>query len=237
MVIVKTSSEQGNQDQISKNLFLINQKIAKFSQLYQRNIADINLLAVSKKQSVEKIKSAIVLGQKKFAENYVQEAKEKWSIIKNDFSQNFNQIELHLVGHLQSNKVKEAVEIFDVIHSLDSEKLAKIFQKEMAKINKNIQFFIEINIGEESQKSGILPNEADEFINFVRTDCQLNLAGLMCVPPSKEEAAPYFALLKKIANKNNLSQLSIGMSSDFEAAIAIGSTHLRIGTAIFGERN
>lgn len=219
-------------DNIKQNLFLINDKIKKACRLYRQEISRVNLIAVSKTISKEKIIEAIDCGCKIFGENYIKESKEKWVEIKKEFPQ----VELHFIGHLQSNKAAEAVELFDVIETIDSQKLAIAIKKEAEKQKKNPQIFIQINIGEEDQKGGILPLEAKDFIKFVREECGLNLVGLMCIPPSNESAAPYFALLSKIAKENNLEKLSMGMSLDFEEAIAMGATHVRIGTAIFGSR-
>lgn len=183
-------------------------------------------------QDVDKINEAILAGCKIFGENYVKEAQEKWLEIR----QKNSEIELHFIGHLQSNKVSEAVNLFDVIQSLDSEKLARLFQKELAKTTKNLRFFVQVNIGEEEQKSGIAPQEVKNFVKFCRQECDLNVVGLMCIPPSDEAASPYFALLKKLAKESDVEYLSMGMSSDFEDAIALGATHVRVGTAIFGVR-
>jgi len=221
--------------QIARNLFLINDKIKKACKLYRQDVARVNLIAVSKTIPAEKISEAIAEGCKIFGENYIKEAKEKWPEIK----KNNPEIQLHFVGHLQSNKAAEAVELFDCIESLDSEKLALALKKEMTKQQKNpqeIEFFIQVNIGEEEQKDGIAPDKIKDFVKFSRDECGLNVTGLMCIPPAGELASPYFALLAKLAKENNLKNLSMGMSSDFEEAIALGATHVRVGTAIFGER-
>ncbi len=220
------------QNQIERNLLALNQKINNACKTYERKLSDINLVAVSKTVAAENILAAIKTGCKIFGENYVKETQEKWPAIK----QNHPQTKLHLIGHLQSNKAREAIDLFDCIESLDSEKLAKELQKEIAKQQKNPEIFIQINIGEEQQKSGIAPQAAHDFINFARNECKLNVTGLMCVPPTNEEPSPYFALLAKIAKENGLTKLSMGMSADFSEAIALGSTHIRVGTAIFGER-
>jgi len=220
------------QNQIERNLLALNQKINNACKTYERKLSDINLVAVSKTVAAENILAAIKSGCKIFGENYVKETQEKWPAIK----QNHPQTKLHLIGHLQSNKAREAIDLFDCIESLDSEKLAKELQKEIAKQQKNPEIFIQINIGEEQQKSGIAPQAAHDFINFARNECKLNVTGLMCVPPTNEEPSPYFALLAKIAKENGLTKLSMGMSADFSEAIALGSTHIRVGTAIFGER-
>ncbi|NBV07089.1 MAG: YggS family pyridoxal phosphate-dependent enzyme [Proteobacteria bacterium] len=218
--------------EISRNLFLVNSKIEKACQLYKKDKSKVNLIAVSKTQTVEKIKEAIKLGCKNFGENYIKEAVEKWSKIR----QENPEIKLHLIGHLQSNKAEEAIELFDIIQTLDSEKLALIFQKEIIKQKKNPEFFIQVNIGEEQQKGGIAPDAVKKFTEFSRDKCGLNVTGLMCIPPNSESASPYFALLAKLAKENNLKNLSMGMSSDFEEAIALDANYIRIGTAIFGER-
>lgn len=219
---------------------MLRQKISKTCKAYNVAEKKINLIAVSKTVGAEKINQAIAAKINDFGENYLQEAKEKWPEIRAKFPQT----KLHFIGGLQSNKTLECLENFDVIHSLDREKLALVFQKELAQKpelkQKNPEIFIQINIGQESQKSGIDPLQAKEFINFARHDCGLNIVGLMCVPPSDEEASPYFALLTKIAQENALKKLSMGMSSDFVEAIAfaqnIDQLYIRIGSAIFGER-
>lgn len=216
---------------IERNLFLINDRIKKSCQIYKQDISRVNLIAVSKTVEAERIYQAIDAKCKIFGENYIKEAKEKWPKIK----EKFPEIKLHFIGNLQSNKVSEAVELFDVIESLDSEKLALVLKKEIKKQQKNPEIFIQVNIGEEPQKGGILPQELSNFVKFCR-DENLNITGLMCIPPSNEAPSPYFALLTKLAKENNLKNLSMGMSADFEDAIALGATHIRIGTAIFGER-
>ena len=183
-------------------------------------------------QSIEKINEAIALGCINFGENYIKEAEEKWPEIK----KNNPQIKLHFIGHLQSNKSSEAVELFDCIQVLDSEKLALALKKEIIKQQKNPEIFIQVNIGQEEQKSGILPQDLTKFLEFARDKCGLNVTGLMCIPPADEAASSYFALLNKMAKENNLKNLSMGMSADFEEAIALGATHVRVGSAIFGER-
>ena len=211
---------------------MIKEKIASTCKIFNKNSDDINIIAVSKTIASEKIYEAINCGCKIFGENYVQEASQKFPEIKKKFPD----ISLHLIGHLQSNKVKEALEIFDCIQTLDSEKLAKALAKEIQKQDKNIEIFIQVNIGQESQKYGIEIDDVDDFIRFCKMDLSLNIVGLMAIPPANELASSYFALLKKIANKNNLHKISMGMSSDYSQAIALGSTHIRLGTALFGER-
>lgn len=216
-------------NQTQKNLFFVQEKIEKAARLYGRNANEVNLIAVSKHATVNQITDAINAGCKIFGENYIKDAEEKWVEIR----KNFPQVKLHFIGHLQSNKSAKAVELFDCIHTVDSKKLASCIAKEAQKQKKNIEIFIQVNIGEEPQKSGVALDEVDDLVKFVRSECGLNLAGLMCIPPSKEEASPYFAMLSKIAKRNNLQKLSIGMSSDFEEAIALGANYVRIGSAIF----
>jgi pyridoxal phosphate enzyme (YggS family) len=217
------------ENKIKNNLFLINQEIKNTCKLYSQNAQRVNLIAVSKKIEKNRIIEAINLGCSDFGENYVQEAKEKWVEIK----EKFPQIKLHLIGHLQSNKALEAVDLFDSIHSLDSKKLASELAKMTKKLNKNPEIFIQVNIGEEAQKDGVVLEELEDLIDFAKNKCNLNLVGLMCIPPLNEEASPYFALLSKLAKKYNLEKLSMGMSADFKAALALGATHIRIGSAIF----
>lgn len=197
-----------------------------------RDEADITLVAVSKEQPLDRVESVLESGHRIFGENRVQEAAEKWP----DFRERFDGIELHLVGPLQSNKVNEAVELFDVIHSVDRDRIARRLAAGFERTGRPLPCFIQINTGEEPQKSGCLPADADAFIARCRDEFGLNIAGLMCLPPFDEEASPHFALLAKIAERNGLTGLSMGMSGDFETAIALGATHIRIGSAIFGER-
>lgn len=217
---------------IKKNLVLIGEKIKKTCDLFQRNILDVNLVAVSKTITSERIYEAIHCGCKIFGENYIQEAKEKWVKIKEEFPE----IKLHFIGRLQTNKAREAVALFDCIETVDNKKLALELQKEVLKQNRNPEIFIQVNIGEESQKSGIAIDEVKGFIKFCRDDLLLNVVGLMAIPPQNQNPSPYFALMTKIARENSLLKLSMGMSSDYEDAIALGATHVRLGTAIFGDR-
>ena len=211
---------------IAQNLQIIREKI-------QNSHHQVNLIAISKTVDEEKIKQAIDCGCEIFGENKVNEAKSKWVGLKNQYKN----IQLHLVGHLQSNKVKDAVQIFDVIQTLDSEKLALALAQEMIKQNKFPEIFVQINIGEEEQKSGINPQDAKDFIQKMIQEYKLPITGVMAIPPANEEPTLYFALLSKIAGENNLKNISMGMSGDFEVAITMGANFIRIGTAIFGERN
>lgn len=190
------------------------------------------IIAVTKNFSIEKIDPLIKEGHKDFGENKVQEANLKWSnIIKNH-----TDINLHLLGHLQSNKVSEAVNIFNYIHSLDSEKLANKFMIEENKVNKKLKYFIQINIGEEQQKFGMSIKETPDFISFCKNEAKLEIIGLMCIPPVNKDPNFYFSKLEELALSNNLFHLSMGMTHDYIEAIHHGSTYIRIGTGIFGER-
>ena len=210
----------------------IKNRIQEAEKAAQRINGNTNLIAVSKKQPNERIEKVLEQGHKLFGENKVQEAHGKWPM----FRENFSNVKVHLIGPLQSNKVKQAVELFDAIHTLDRLKLAQKLSNEIQTQGKAPEIFIQINTGEEKQKSGIHPNEADQFIS----DCislDLPIKGLMVIPPINEEPSLHFGLLRKIAHRNGLTGLSMGMSSDFESAIAMGATHIRVGSAIFGERN
>lgn len=188
-----------------------------------------NFIVVTKNRSLETINPIIQIGHLHFGENKVQEAREKWS----NFKYNNQNLNLHLIGKLQSNKAKDAFALFDFIHTLDNEKLAKIFS-ELEKISKkNLKYFIQVNIGNEAQKNGIDESLLVDFINFCRNDLTLNIIGLMCIPPVNLDPLPFFKKMHKLKIDNNLSELSMGMSSDYEQALVCGSTYLRIGSAIF----
>jgi pyridoxal phosphate enzyme (YggS family) len=192
----------------------------------------VTLVAISKTFGAEAIVPVIGAGQRVFGENRVQEAKEKWTELR----ERQPDIELHLVGPLQSNKAREAVALFDVIHTVDRPKIAEALGQEMAKQGRRPRLLIELNTGAEPQKAGVLPEAADDFVAECREKHGLAIEGLMCIPPLDEAPAPHFALTAKIAKRNGLSLLSMGMSADFASAIAFGATHIRVGTAIFGER-
>ena len=198
----------------------------------KRDPASVTLIAVSKTFDAEAIEPVIAAGQRVFGENRVQEARAKWPPMRAAHPG----IALHLIGPLQSNKAKEAVALFDAIHSVDRPSIAEALAKEIAKQNRHPTLFVEVNTGEEPQKAGVLPHEADAFIKTCRETHGLTIAGLMCIPPFEEAPAPHFALAAKIAARNGLSLLSMGMSADFATAIAFGATHVRVGTAIFGGR-
>jgi PLP dependent protein len=197
-----------------------------------RDPASVTLVAISKTFAAEAIEPVIAAGQRVFGENRVQEAKAKWPALLARHSG----VELHLVGALQSNKAKEAVALFDAIHSVDRASLAAAVAKEIARQARRPLLFVEVNTGDELQKSGVKPQDADAFIAACRDRYGLTISGLMCIPPLNEAPAPHFALTAQIAKRNGLQLLSMGMSADFATAIAFGATHIRVGTAIFGTR-
>ena len=198
----------------------------------KRDPASVTLIAVSKTFGVEAIAPVIAAGQRVFGENRVQEAKAKWPALRATQAD----IALHLIGPLQSNKAKDAVALFDAIHAVDRPSIAEALAKEIARQDRHPALFVEVNTGEEPQKAGVLPRDADAFIKACRETYGLTIAGLMCIPPFEEAPAPHFALAAKVAARNGLSLLSMGMSADFATAIAFGATHVRVGTAIFGGR-
>ena len=197
-----------------------------------RDPASVTLVAVSKTFAAAEIAPALAAGQRIFGENRVQEAKAKWPRLRAETPG----IELHLIGPLQSNKAREAVELFDVIETVDRPKIAEVLVAEMARAGKHPKLFVEVNTGTEPQKAGVLPADADAFIRRCRNDLGLTIEGLMCIPPADEQASPHFALLNKLAARNGVAKLSMGMSADFELGIQLGATHVRVGSAIFGSR-
>lgn len=209
----------------------IKSRIAAAERAASRPEGSVRLIAVSKKQPLERVHQVLAEGHRLFGENMVQEAAGKWPA----FREEFGEIEVHLIGPLQSNKVKQAVGLFDAIHSVDRAKLARKIASEIQAQGRTPELFIQVNTGEEPQKAGVLPADADAFIAECR-GMDLTINGLMVIPPVDEEPALHFALLRKIAERNGLQGLSMGMSSDFETAIALGATHVRVGSAIFGER-
>ena len=217
--------------QIADNLANTNQVIKNTANECDRSAEDVRLVAVSKKQPVERVQAMLSVGQRLFGENRVQEAMDRWG----DLRRQYPDLTLHLIGPLQTNKVKEAVSLFDVIETVDREKLVRVLAKEVAKQERSIPCFIQVNTGEEPQKAGILPHQLKDLL----TCCQeegLNIVGLMCIPPQDEPSALHFAFLQKLAKENGLKELSMGMSSDFEKAIPLGATYIRVGTALFGSR-
>ncbi len=206
-------------------------RIQKAESAAGRPEGSVKLIAVSKVQPNERVRSVLDEGHRCFGENRVQEAAGKWP----DFMQDYSDIDLHLIGPLQTNKARQAIELFSTIHSVDRPKLAKTLARLAQEVGTCPDLFIQVNTGEEEQKAGILPAEADAFVAECRA-LDLPIMGLMCIPPVEEEPALHFALLAKIAERNGLAGLSMGMSGDFEKAIALGATHVRVGSAIFGER-
>ena len=218
-------------EQISENLFAIVARIAAARKAAVKPAASTTLIAVTKTQPAEAIYPALIAGQRVFGENRVQEAQAKWPAIHDERAD----VELHLIGPLQTNKAREAVMLFDAIQTLDRPKLAAALRAEIDRVGRNPFLFIQINTGEEPQKAGVLPQDAPLLIAYARR-LGLSLKGLMCIPPAAEDPAPHFALLNKMAAEHDLPLLSMGMSGDFEIAIRFGATHVRIGNAIFGER-
>ncbi len=217
---------------IAENLHQVGRTITAAAEAVTRSPTEITLVAVSKMQPAEAVEAALAAGQCVFGENRVQEAQAKFTELK----RRNPQIELHLIGPLQTNKAEEAVALFDVIEVLDRPKLAAALAKAMGKIGRRPRCYIQVNTGEEPQKAGVVPGEADAFIAACREDYGLPVEGLMCIPPHDEEPALHFALLRDIAARNGLKVLSMGMSGDFETAVRLGATHVRVGTAIFGAR-
>lgn len=207
-------------------------QIARAAKDFGRDPATVTLVAVSKTMPEEAILPVLEAGQVLFGENYVQEAKAKWPALR----ERFPQAKVHMIGPLQSNKAREAVELFDAIHSLDRESLAKELAREIARSGRTPQLIVQVNTGAEPQKGGVLPQDADGFLKACRETYGLTVSGLMCIPPAEQPPSPHFGLLAKIAARNGLKVLSMGMSADYEAAIQLGATHVRVGSAIFGAR-
>ncbi len=214
------------------SLLEIQERVAVAAIKSGRNPDAVSLIAVSKVQPNARVKSVLDQGQRIFGENKVQEAQGKWP----DFRAQYSDIILHLIGPLQTNKVKPALALFDAIHTLDRPKLARKLSTEIQALGHAPQLFIQVNTGQEPQKSGVLPDDLDGFVSQCRNEFDLPIAGLMVIPPINEEPSLHFALLAKLAKRNGLAGLSMGMSSDFESAIALGATHIRVGSAIFGAR-
>jgi PLP dependent protein len=213
-------------------LAAVEQEVVRACSQARRDRAEVTLIAVSKTFGPETILPIIGAGQRVFGENRVQEAKAKWPALMSEHPG----IALHLIGPLQSNKAKEAVALFDVIHSVDRPSVCEALAKEIVSQQKRPELFVQLNTGEEPQKAGVAPAEADAFLASCREKHGLSISGLMCIPPLDEAPAPHFALTAKIAARNGLKKLSMGMSADFAIAIQLGATHVRIGSAIFGHR-
>ncbi len=217
---------------VAANLAAVVERVAAAAASAGRDAADVTVVAVGKIHGAERIRPALDAGHRVFGENRVQEAAAKWPALKAEYPD----IELHLVGPLQTNKARDAVALFDVIESLDRPKLAGALAAEMARSNRRLPCYVQVNTGEEAQKAGVFPAEADGFIAACRDEHGLDVVGVMCIPPADEEPALHFSLLADIARRNGLGRLSMGMTGDFETAVQFGATHVRVGTAIFGER-
>jgi PLP dependent protein len=218
---------------LPNGLATVEHDIARACEDARRDRTSVTLIAVSKTFDAHAIAPVIEAGQRVFGENRVQEAKAKWPALKMAWPD----VELHLIGPLQSNKAAEAVQLFDAIHTVDRPKIAAEIAKEMRRQGKPVKLFVQVNTGREPQKAGIDPEQADAFLAECREVHGLEISGLMCIPPAGEDPKPHFALLAEIARRNGLSQLSMGMSGDYAAAIACGATHVRVGSAIFGTRD
>ncbi len=211
----------------------VNRRIAEAAKAAGRQPGDVTLVAVSKTHGPERVRELLDAGHRIFGENRVQEAQEKFPALKAEYPD----LELHLIGPLQTNKARDAVALFDVIQSVDRERLAATLAKEMERTGKRPICFIQVNTGEEEQKAGILPAELDAFVASCRDVHKLPVVGLMCIPPVDEEPALHFALLRKMAERNGLTKVSMGMSADYETAVRLGATHVRVGSALFGARH
>ncbi len=225
-------SETVDNKTVVRALGVVKQKIADAAVKAGRSPEDVALVAVTKTHGADRIIPVLEAGHRIFGENRVQESLQKWPELK----QHYCDLVLHLIGPLQTNKVKDAVALFDVIQTVDRPKLARVLANEMIAQDKHLKLFIQVNTGSEAQKAGILPEKADDFIALCRQNYEFEIAGLMCIPPFDEDAAPHFSLLGKIAERNGISGLSMGMSSDYEKAVEAGATHVRVGSAIFGAR-
>jgi pyridoxal phosphate enzyme (YggS family) len=215
-----------------QRLAAVRARIEKTAREVGRDPAAVRLIVVSKTFGEVEIKPVIAAGQRLFGENRVQEAQGKWPALRNAHPD----LELHLIGPLQSNKVRDAVALFDVIHTLDRPKLAHALKAEMAARGKSLRLLVQVNTGEEAQKAGVAPADLPAFLKLVQDELKLEVEGLMCIPPVDEEPAVHFAFLAKLAREHGLPELSMGMSGDFEAAVELGATYVRVGSAIFGSR-
>ena len=216
----------------SDHLAQVKGRIAEAARSAGRDPAAVTLVAVSKTHGADRVRELLVVGQRVFGENRVQEAQEKFPSLKAEYPD----LELHLIGPLQTNKARDAVVLFDVIQSVDRDRLAASLAKEMEKAGKRPACFIQVNTGEEPQKAGVLPADVDSFVATCRDIYKLPVVGLMCIPPVDEEPALHFALLTKMAARNGLAQISMGMSADYEMAVKLGATLVRVGSALFGAR-
>ncbi len=230
---METTPMSNHEAKGAAGLKLVREQIRKACAAAGREEQEVTLVAVSKTHGADVIRPVLDAGQRVFGENRVQEAQAKWPALREDYPD----VKLHLIGPLQTNKARQAVALFDVIHTVDRPKLAHVLAKEMDRQGRHLPVFIQVNTGEEPQKAGVAPQDADAFIAQCRTEHGLDVIGLMCIPPVNEEPAPHFALLEKIALRNGLDKLSMGMSGDFDTAIRLGATHVRVGSAIFGGRD
>ena len=219
-------------DTIAANLHDVRARVEKAASAAGRKASDVTLIAVTKMHAATAVEAAIAARHLAFGENRVQEAKAKYPLLKAAHPK----LELHLIGPLQSNKARDAVALFDAIHTLDRDSLAEALGPELKRAGRDVKLFVQVNTGEEPQKAGIAPRETPAFLERCRSAYGLNVAGLMCIPPVDEEPSPHFALLLKLARDAGLHELSMGMSGDYETAIGLGATHVRVGTAIFGRR-
>ena len=218
----------------TNNLKPIQTVVARACKQAERNQKDVTVIAVSKKQPPEKMRQALESGHRHFGENRVQEAVSHWHDIRT--GNEYTDIHLHLIGPLQSNKAADAVALFDTIHTVDRKKIARVLAEEQEKQKRTLKYFIQVNTGEEDQKSGVTPADLPDLLKYATQECGLNVVGLMAIPPVNEAPALHFALLRKLAHENGLTELSMGMSDDYETAVLFDASYIRIGTALFGER-
>jgi pyridoxal phosphate enzyme (YggS family) len=228
----ETSAQASGTVDVAANLAAVRARIDAAAVAAGRSAESVTLVAVPKTFPADHIRPALSAGHRVYGENRVQETAEKWPALRADFPDTT----LHLIGPLQTNKVKEAVALFDVIETVDRPKLAAALRREIDRVGRAPICYVEINTGAEPQKAGVLPDHADAFLDQCRREFDLPIQGLMCLPPHNQDPAPHFTLLRDIARRNGLPVLSMGMTADFEIAIACGATHVRVGTAIFGQR-
>jgi pyridoxal phosphate enzyme (YggS family) len=221
---------------VADNISALRREIEALAVAAGRAVQSVQLVAVSKTQPDERIESALAAGQRVFGENRVQEARERWDRGHPSRRERFSDLCLHLIGPLQGNKVRDAVALFDVIETVDRPDIARKLAAEMARQQRPLPCFIQVNTGGEAQKAGVAVRDADSFVDFCRAECGLLIEGLMCIPPLDDDPVPHFRMLRTLAREKNLRSLSMGMSGDFHDAIKEGATHVRIGTALFGGR-
>lgn len=219
-------------DEVGANLKAVSERIAAAAGAVGRDPAAVTLVAVAKAQPDDRVIAALEAGHRVFGENYVQEAKARWAKLR----VRFRGVELHMIGAIQTNKARDVVELFDVVQTLDRPKLARALAREMEHRGRRVPCFVQVNTGEEPQKAGVWPADADAFIAQCRDEFDLPVEGLMAIPPEDDEPSLHFALLAKIAERNGLAKLSMGMSADYEIAVQFGATHVRVGSAVFGDR-